>query len=57
MFHYIAAILDQRGTSELSNLIEITESPRVPEARLVGDHSVAYNLHHHVIKWHMIDIY
>jgi hypothetical protein len=28
MFHYIAAILDQRGKSELSKLIDITEPPR-----------------------------
>jgi hypothetical protein len=28
MFHYIAAVLDQRGTSELSKLIDITEPPR-----------------------------
>ena len=28
MFHYIAAILDQRGISELSKLIDITEPPR-----------------------------
>jgi hypothetical protein len=28
MFHYLAAILDQRGTSELSNLVDITEPPR-----------------------------
>ena len=28
MFHYIAAILDQRGTSALSQLIDITEPPR-----------------------------
>lgn len=28
MFHYIAAILDQRGTSALSELIDITEPPR-----------------------------
>jgi hypothetical protein len=28
MFHYIAAILDQRGTSELSKLLDITEPPR-----------------------------
>jgi len=27
-FHYIAAILDQRGTSELDKLIDITEPPR-----------------------------
>lgn len=28
MFHYLAAILDQRGTSELRKLIDITEPPR-----------------------------
>lgn len=28
MFHYIAAILDQRGISELRKLIDITEPPR-----------------------------
>ena len=28
MFHYFAAILDQRGKSELSKLIDITEPPR-----------------------------
>jgi hypothetical protein len=28
MFHYLAAILDQRGTSELSKLVDITEPPR-----------------------------
>jgi hypothetical protein len=28
VFHYVAAILDQRGTSELSKLIDITEPPR-----------------------------
>ena len=28
MFHYIAAILDQHGTSALSQLIDITEPPR-----------------------------
>jgi hypothetical protein len=28
MFHYVAAILDQRGTSELDKLIDITEPPR-----------------------------
>ena len=27
-FHYIAAIIDQRGTSELGKLIDITEPPR-----------------------------
>lgn len=28
MFHYVAAILDQRGTSELRKLINITDPPR-----------------------------
>jgi hypothetical protein len=28
MFHYVAAILDQRGPSELSKLIDSTEPPR-----------------------------
>jgi hypothetical protein len=28
MFHYLAAILDQRGKSELTKLIDITEPPR-----------------------------
>ena len=28
MFHYIAAVLDQRGPSELRKLIDITEPPR-----------------------------
>ena len=28
MFHYVAAILDQRGTSELSKLVDIKEPPR-----------------------------
>jgi hypothetical protein len=28
MFRYVAAILDQRGTSELNKLIDITEPPR-----------------------------
>jgi hypothetical protein len=28
MFHYVAAILDQRGASELENLVDITEPPR-----------------------------
>jgi hypothetical protein len=28
MFHYVAAILDQRGTSELRQLVDITEPPR-----------------------------
>jgi len=27
MFHYLAAIFDQRGTSELSKLVDITEPP------------------------------
>lgn len=28
MLHYVAAILDQRGTSELNKLIDVTEPPR-----------------------------
>jgi hypothetical protein len=37
MFHYIAAILDQRGTSELRKLIDITEPPRYEYAAVFAE--------------------